>query len=363
MKHKSFVLISVMAILVSVLIAGPVSAAEILTEEDFIKKIVVKDQFVKMADNFLILFDASDSMKRQYKKGVPGSRYEVARKVLKEKMGQLPDLGYNAGLYLYTPYKEVYPMGSFDKGQFAQAVDSLPAEPKGPTFLPEALRKIEPKLKGLSGKTIIYILSDGTFSQLGQFKEPEDYTQEFADKYNVCFYMIGAPQDNRAQKRLVDMSKANACSRVIPFQQFIDNPEYITGALYTVKATETIETVTESRIVGLKAKDVMFDFNKTDIRMDFNDEIDALGAFLQKNPAAYVMLVGYTDNIGPEEYNLGLSQRRAESVAGYLIDNHGITSDRIVLNWYGEANPVASNDTDEGRAQNRRVEVAVGGLK
>ena len=362
MKYKSFILSSVMAFLASLLVIGPVTAAEILTEEDFVKKIVVEDQFVKMADNFLILFDSSDSMKRQYKKGAPESRYEVAKNVLKQKMGQLPDLGYNAGLYLYTPYKEVYPMGPFDKGQFAQAVDSLPAEPKGPTFLPEALRKIEPKLEGLSGKTIVYILSDGTFSELGQFKEPEDYTQEFADKYNVCFYMIGAPQDNRAQKRLVDMSKANACSRVIPFQQFIDNPEYITGALYTVRATEKIVTSTESRIVGLKTDNVLFDFNKTDVRMDFNDEINALGDFLKNNSSAYVLLVGYTDSIGPEEYNLALSQRRAESVAGYLIDSHGITSDRIVLNWYGEANPIASNDTPEGRAQNRRVEVAVGGL-
>ncbi len=348
MKYKSFILISVMGILVSMLITGPVLAAEILTEDDFIKKIVVEDQFVKMADNFLILFDASNSMKRQYKKGAPESRYEVARNVLKQKLGQLPDLGHNAGLYLYTPYKEVYPMGSFDKGRFAQAVDSLPAEPKGPTFLPQALRKIEPQLQSLSGKTVVFIFSDGTYSQMGQFKDPEDLTQEFADKYNVCFYMIGAPQDNRAQKRLVDMSKANACSRVVPFDKFVENPEYATGALYVVKATERIETTTETRIVGLTAESMLFDFNKSDIGPDFNDEINALGAFLQKNPAAYVMLVGYTDSIGSEEYNLGLSERRADSVADYLVNNHGIARDRIVLNWYGEANPVAGNGHSDG---------------
>jgi hypothetical protein len=169
------------------------SAAEILTEEDFVKKIVMEDQFVKMADNFLILFDASNSMARKYKKGAQESKYEVARNILKQKLGQLPDLGYNAGFYLYTPYKEVYPMGPFDKGRFAQAVDSLPADPKGPTFLPQALRKVEPKLQGLSGKTIVYIFSDGTYSQMGQFKDPEDLTQELADKYNVCFYLIGSP--------------------------------------------------------------------------------------------------------------------------------------------------------------------------
>jgi OOP family OmpA-OmpF porin len=253
-------------------------------------------------------------------------------------------------------------MGPFDQGKFAQAVDSLPAQPAGPTMLPEALRAVEQDLKGLSGKTAVFIFNDGTYSQLGDFKEPEDYTQEFADKYNVCFYIIGDARTKTEEKRLVDMSKANACSRVIPFSKFVDNPEYITGALYVVKATDKVKTTTETRIVGLKAENVQFDFNKSDIRPDSHDEIDAVGEFLQKHPAAYVKLVGYTDSIGSEEYNLGLSQRRAESVAAYLMDNHNITRDRIVLNWYGKANPVASNDTDEGRAQNRRVEIAVGGM-
>ena len=83
---------------------------------------------------------------------------------------------------------------------------------------------------------------------------------------------------------------------------------------------------------------------------------------MQKNPAAYVLLEGYTDSTGNEEYNLGLSLRRAESMASYLMDNYMITNDRIVVNYYGQANPVASNTTSEGRAMNRRVEIAVGGL-
>lgn len=358
MKFK----LTVVLMVLGMILPGLLSAAEILTKEDFVKRVVVEDNFIKTADNFLILFDASNSMARQFKKGSPESRYEVAKTIVKEKLMQLPDLGYNAGLYLYTPYKEVYPMGALDKDRFIQAVDSLPAEPKGPTFLPQALRQIEPVLQGLSGKTVVYIFSDGTYSQFEGVKEPEDYTQQFADKYNVCFYLIGSPQDNLAQKRLGDMAKANACSRYIPFDRFVENPEYGTGALYVVKATERIETVSETRVVGLKVDSVRFDFNQATVRSDYVDEVDALGSFLQKNPAAYVLLEGYADSTGPEEYNLGLSLRRAESVANYLMDNFSIGSDRIVVNYYGEANPAASNDTSDGRAMNRRVEVAVGGL-
>jgi OOP family OmpA-OmpF porin len=266
------------------ILPGLLPAAEIITEEDLVKKVVVEENFIKLADNFIVLFDASNSMKRQYKKGMPESRYELAKAILKEKVQQLPDLGYNAGLYLYTPYAELEPMAPLDKMGWADAVDSMPAEPKGRTFLAQSLRKIEPVLQNLSGKTVVYIFSDGQYSQIEGLKEPEDYTREFASKYNVCFYIIGAPQDNLAQKRLGDMAKANACSRVIPFSKFIENPEYTTGARYTVKATERIETLTETRIVGLQVDSVLFDFDKASVRTSYVDEVDALGGFLQKNP-------------------------------------------------------------------------------
>jgi OOP family OmpA-OmpF porin len=337
-------------------------AAEIITEEDIVKKVVVDEDFVKTADNFLILFDTSESMAEYVDKGAKVTKYDVARKILKEKLALLPDLGYNSGLYTFGAEKAVYPMGPFDKGKYTQAVDSLPAQPKGPTFLAQALRKIEPALQSQTGKTVVFIFTDGATDFAGATKNPEDYTQEFADKYNVCFYMIGDATDNRSAKRLADMAKANACSRVVPFKQFSDNPNYITGALYVVKATERIETTTETRITGLRVGDVLFGFDRSDVGAQYSDDLEQLAMFLKKNSNAYALLVGYTDSIGPEEYNLGLSNRRADSVAAYLMNSHGVSQDQVVVNWYGEANPVAGNDTEEGRAQNRRVEIAVGGI-
>jgi OOP family OmpA-OmpF porin len=175
--------------------------------------------------------------------------------------------------------------------------------------------------------------------------------------------MISSATTWQAEKRLNDMAKANACSRVIPIQAFVNNPEYLTGPLFVVKSSAFVETTTEARIAGLKAQNGLFAFNKADIRPEFQSELDDVGRFLQNNPDAYVMLVGYTDSIGSEEYNLGLSKRRADSAANYLISSHNISQDRIVVNYYGKANPIASNDTEEGRAQNRRVEIAVGGLE
>ena len=67
---------------------------------------------------------------------------------------------------------------------------------------------------------------------------------------------------------------------------------------------------------------------------------------------------GHTDSVGPEKYNLGLSERRAKAVSNYLINN-GISTEAIQVKWFGESKPVVSNDTKENRAKNRRVEFKV----
>ncbi|MEJ2730505.1 MAG: OmpA family protein [Deltaproteobacteria bacterium] len=363
MAYKTITLPVAIGVLWILCFAGTLPAAEIITEQDIVQKVVPKEDFVRTADNFIIMFDSSSSMKEFVNKGAKETKYDVAKKILAERQKVLPDLGYNAGLYLYTPFKEVYPMGPYDAAKFSQAIDNLPTAPDGPTPLSEGILDIAPILEKLSGKTAVFIFSDGTFNHLTDVKLPEVHTRELAEKNNVCFYMISSATKWQAEKRLADMAKANACSRVIPIEAFINNSEYMTGALYTVKASAVVETTTESRITGLKVHNGNFDFNKANIRPEFQSELDEVGKFLQNNRDAYVMLVGYTDSIGSEEYNLGLSLRRADSAANYLTSNHNIGRDRIVVNYYGESNPIASNATAEGRAQNRRVEVAVGGLR
>ena len=362
MQFKSFSFPVVFAIMLIGISVSTLPAAEIITEKDIVEKVVQKEDFIKTADNFIILFDSSSSMKEFINKGTKETKYDVVKKILAERQRVLPDLGYNAGLYLYTPFQEVYPMSPYDPAKFAAAIDSLPAEPKGRTPLPEGIREIGPILEKTSGKTAVFIFSDGTFDQLSNVKLPEVHTRELAQQHNVCFYMISSASSWQAEKRLTDMAKANACSRVIPIEAFVNNPEYMTGALYTVKAFFNVEATTETRIAGLRANNGLFDFNKDDIRPEFRSELDEVGTFLNNNPDAYVKLVGYTDNVGSEEYNLGLSQRRADSAANYLMNQHNITRDRIVVSYYGETNPIASNDSEEGRAKNRRVEIAVGGL-
>ena len=106
----------------------------------------------------------------------------------------------------------------------------------------------------------------------------------------------------------------------------------------------------------LVLRGVHFDFNKANIRPGDAAILDEAVEILKAHPSVNINVDGYCDAIGSEAYNLKLSQRRAESVAKYL-EEHGIDASRLIPHGYGKTNFVASNDSAEGRAQNRRVEL------
>jgi len=105
-------------------------------------------------------------------------------------------------------------------------------------------------------------------------------------------------------------------------------------------------------------EDVNFDFDKATLRPTAAAKIDKAVAYVKETEGEFE-LKGYADSIGSEAYNLKLSQRRADAVRNAMIKK-GAPADRIVAKGYGESNPIASNKTKEGRAQNRRVEMHLG---
>lgn len=101
---------------------------------------------------------------------------------------------------------------------------------------------------------------------------------------------------------------------------------------------------------------VNFNFDRATLRPEERDVIDKDFAKLKEWGDVKIEVAGHTDSIGSDRYNMGLSLRRANTVRNYLISK-GIHADRLVAKGYGESQPIASNDTDEGRFQNRRVEL------
>ena len=108
----------------------------------------------------------------------------------------------------------------------------------------------------------------------------------------------------------------------------------------------------------VRLNNVFFDFDKWDLRPESFIELNRVVKLLNENPAIEIEMSAHTDSRGSDEYNFKLSDNRARSVMEYIISK-GIDSSRITSHGYGETKPVASNDTDEGRQLNRRVEFKI----
>ncbi len=105
-------------------------------------------------------------------------------------------------------------------------------------------------------------------------------------------------------------------------------------------------------------KNIFFDLGKATLRSESTNELERLGKLLYDNPTLKIEISGHTDNKGSAELNKKLSDERAKAVVDYLISK-GITGDRLTYVGYGKDQPLASNDTEEGRQQNRRTEFKI----
>lgn len=103
---------------------------------------------------------------------------------------------------------------------------------------------------------------------------------------------------------------------------------------------------------------VTFAFDSSELNSQFYPVLDKVAATLTEYNKTVIEVAGHTDSVGSDVYNQQLSERRANSVAAYL-GSHGVDRGRVVTIGAGEAHPVASNDSEEGRAQNRRVEITI----
>lgn len=152
--------------------------------------------------------------------------------------------------------------------------------------------------------------------------------------------------EEAARKKAYDDSVANAAAE---------------AARKAAEAEEAARKAHEAALAELaKALDIqtLFDFDSSDLTDDAKSNLDKVAEYLKVNDAIKVEVGGHTDNMGSDEYNKALSQRRAESVINYLTGK-GIDKARLTAVGYGKDKPIATNDTEEGRHQNRRIEFKV----
>jgi OOP family OmpA-OmpF porin len=313
-------------------------------------------KYVRMADNFFVFYDPSTAMTVPYK-NTGMTRLEVSKQILLRSNESLPDLNWQTGLYphwkniMWLPggqesFHPYYPLQNYDKENFSKALARLPVTSSGPPMLQKSLMKLE-HLLGLPGRTEIFLFTNGAASTFEGLDEPDPLSQAkmLAKRYDICFTLISSATNRTAEKLLNDIASVNDCSQVIDFDTVAQHPEHLLGRLYA-----TTDSLFEN---------VLFAFDRAEIRPNYRATLDQLGRYLMENPQHYAVLSGFCDSIGSQQYNIHLSRRRAESAQRYLLNTFPLPKERVLLYWYGFAHPVASNKTAEGRRQNRRVTIMI----
>ncbi len=114
----------------------------------------------------------------------------------------------------------------------------------------------------------------------------------------------------------------------------------------------------EARGTIMSLSDILFDFDRATLRRDAELNLAKVAVILDQFPEMHITVEGHTDNVGAEEYNLKLSERRAQAVRDFLV-SQGVEAARLDTRGYGMSQPVASNETAEGRQKNRRVDLVI----
>jgi len=346
-------------------------------------------QYTQKVDNFLFILDASYTMERN------GERNFLTAKDLISAINQsLPtDMTANAGLrtFGHAPRQSakltdlVYGMTNFTRAGLQEGLDSVKYA-GGNSPLPEALDAAGGDLSGARGKTAIIIVSDGLVeAQMGGAPEAAARLKAtMGDK--LCIYTVAVGGDPAGEKFLQDVAKAGGCgfsvtaaSLTAPasLASFVEDvflnrkmmPVAVAGPRDSdgdgvIDSRDRCPNTPKGEIVdeyGCTLKltlHINFDFDKSDIKPEFASDLKKAGDFIIKNSEVpYILIAGYTDSVGEEAYNQKLSERRAQAVRQYLVDNFGIDPNRLVARGRGESNPVADNSSEAGRAENRRVEI------
>jgi outer membrane protein OmpA-like peptidoglycan-associated protein len=157
------------------------------------------------------------------------------------------------------------------------------------------------------------------------------------------------------QKRLADETAAAQAARAAAEKDTLALREKLREQLNAI-----LQTRDTARGLIVSFSDVLFDFNQASLKPGAREKLAKVSGILLAYPTLHMNVEGHTDSVGTDDYNLKLSQRRADAVRDYLTSN-GITSANIQAVGLGKDGPVASNDTAAGRQQNRRVEMVVSG--
>ena len=327
-------------------------------------------------DNFILFVDQSGSMYMHYQK-FNLLKMAVAKQILLDMNALIPELGYKGGADLFAPFVELQAPVVYNRAALGAALKTIKDDqaiygrqtPMAPGIVSAEQAAVLAKLKG---KTAVIMLSDGK-SNIGA--DPVLAAKEVAEQHpQAVFYVISFAQPGVKDAKTIKGSalspeeeqKGAEINRHIA--QIGNGMLVEASSLYKNQAAmqkfvndvfcaeaKPVAAVVEQKIV---LRGIQFDFDKSNIKPEFQPILDEAVSTLKAKPEIKVVIAGHTDSVGTAQYNMVLSNQRAKAVHNYFVSK-GIATGRLQTVGHGLDDPIASNATADGRAMNRRVELQI----
>ena len=320
--------------------------------------------YTKKVESFVVLLDTSGSMISE-DEGRP--RIYNAQDIVASFNSIVPPLDYDAGLVTYgkgssgicTGYgvaTTIYGLEPYTQADFAQALGSIKCA-ASTTPIVEAIDSATGLLVEETGPVAVIIVSDFNWSDSAAVQEA--IAQLKAQHVNnICLHTVKVGEDTSHDALIASLTDPAGCDTAVK------GADLATGAAMSAYVVDTLLTPLDQPLQYEKytvSAEALFDFDKYVLKPQGIAALQNLGAQIRSQGLRVkdIDITGHTDSIGSDAYNMRLSERRAMAVRNFLV-SEGVNSSIIGVSGMGERQPVASNDTAEGRALNRRVEVLVG---
>jgi len=324
--------------------------------------------YAQKADTFIVLLDASGSMNSE-DTGRP--RIYTAEDWTASFNQAVPAMDFDAGIITfgkgatgscigYGIASQLYGPTDYNKADFASALGSLKCA-ASTTPIGDAL-SMNADLLSMEegsdpGQIAVIIVSDFNWS------EPDAVADALArvraeHPGKVCVHTVKVGSDASHDAMIAGLTDTAGCDSAVMATDVASGAALSTYVASTLLTPLEQEMVYETHTVSAQA---LFDFDKSVLKEQGKAELNRLDQIIKSQGLAVgdIDVVGHTDSVGTEEYNQKLSERRARAVRDYMV-SEGVNSAIIDVMGMGESQPVASNETAEGRALNRRVDILVG---
>jgi len=346
--------------------------------------------YVQKVDNFIFIVDKSGTMGKPYKGEL---KLDIAKRLASRMNHTIPDLKMTGALRIFGRTalfdneltKLYWGPAPYEKSALDAGLNKIGFS-VGESPLNLALDATGQDFKSAQGDIAVIIFTDADKDVMvydAVKKSAADLKAQYGNR--ICFYAVQIGVDPDGKKLLEQVVETGQCGTYVTGDQ-VASPagmaDFVTR-VFLKKAPPKPAPVEKVVILdsdgdgvpdnldkcpgtpkGAKVNadgcwvigNVLFDFDKSVVKPQFSHLLDEVAVVFQNNPGLRAQIEGHTDSIGTEAYNLKLSMRRANAVIDYLV-RKGVGKNRLSAEGFGFSQPIATNETAEGRALNRRVQI------